>query len=182
MKLVNSQHVILQEYYIKMQQACDFSGFLFTNLPLPKHCLERREVATKEGNKEVACIVSEPLISCLWGCGESVNPTKWNIREVQGALSSRPKGDPGPLPIFQNFLTVVKSHPWCRHHHFTQTQDWVLHKEHEEMLGVVQSWFSVQILSFLDKTSWQPQSPSQCTRTCMFRVLSCLNNCLFIRL
>ena len=32
--------------------------------------------------------------------------------KIQGALSSRPKGDPGPLPIFQDFFTLVKSHPW----------------------------------------------------------------------
>ena len=24
----------------------------------------------------------------------------------------RPKGDPGPLPIFQDLLLFVKSHPW----------------------------------------------------------------------
>ena len=61
------------------------------------------------GRKEVhvACIVSKPLVSCLWPCGESVNPPKLNIQEVQGALSSRPKGDPGPLPIFQDFLLLL---------------------------------------------------------------------------
>ena len=72
-------------------QACGFSGlfliseFVFTNfynLPLPRNCLERREVATKE----VARIVSKPLVSCLWGCGESVNPPKLNIQEVQGGF------------------------------------------------------------------------------------------------
>ena len=47
--------------------------------------------------------MSKPLVSSLWGCGESVNPPKLNIQEVQGALSFRPKGDPGPLPIFQDF-------------------------------------------------------------------------------
>ena len=73
---------------------------LFTNLPLPQNFLERREVTTKERKKEAACIVSEPQVSCLWGCGESVNPPKLNIQEVQGALSCRPKADPGPLPIF----------------------------------------------------------------------------------
>ena len=43
--------------------------------------------------------MSKPLVSCSWGCGESVNPPKLNIQEVQGALSSRPKGDPRPRPI-----------------------------------------------------------------------------------
>ena len=53
-------------------------------------------------------IVSKPLVSCLWGCGQSVNPPKLNIHEVHGALTFRPKGDQGPSPIFQDF---VKSHP-----------------------------------------------------------------------
>ena len=53
--------------------------------------------------------MSEPLVSCLWGCGESVNPQKLNIQEVQGALSSRPNGDPGPLPIFQDLLGLLLS-------------------------------------------------------------------------
>ena len=52
---------------------------------------------THQGRKEVACIVSKPVVSCLSGCGESVNPPKLNIQEVQGALSCRPKGDTGPL-------------------------------------------------------------------------------------
>ena len=59
-----------------------------------------------QGKKEVACIVSKPLVSCLWGCVEPVNPPNLNIQEVQGALSSRPKGDPGPLPIFSREGTV----------------------------------------------------------------------------
>ena len=55
--------------------------------------------------------MSKPLVSCLWGCGESVNPPKLNIQEVQGALSSRPKGDPGPLPIFQDLLLLSNHTP-----------------------------------------------------------------------
>ena len=87
-------------------QSCDFSGFswfpdfYFTNLPLPQNVLEKREVA---------CIMSKPLVYCLWGCGESVNSQKLNIQEVHGALSSRPKGDPGSLPIFQDFLLLSVS-------------------------------------------------------------------------
>ena len=55
-----------------------------------------------QGKKEVpvACLVSKPLVSCLWGCGESVNTPKLNIQEVQRASSSRPKGDPGLLSMF----------------------------------------------------------------------------------
>ena len=76
---------------------------IFLNLPLPEFFLERKE---KERKQEVAYIVSKPLVSCLWGCGESVNTPKLNIREVQGALSFRPKGDPGQLPIFQVYLLL----------------------------------------------------------------------------
>ena len=81
-------------------QACDFSRFFliwgfYLNFLLPQNVLEGREVA---------CIVSKPLVSCLWGCGESVNPPELNIQEAQGALSSRLKGDPGPLPICQDLL------------------------------------------------------------------------------
>ena len=78
----------------------DFSRFqdLFTTFSWKKR-------SSHQGKKEVACIVSKPLVACLWGCGESVNP-KLNIQEVQAALSSRPKGDPGPLPIFQDFVLL----------------------------------------------------------------------------
>ena len=53
-----------------------------------------------EGKKEVTCIVSKPLVSCLCGYGDSVNPPKVHIQEVQGALSSR-----------SGFFTFVKLHP-----------------------------------------------------------------------
>ena len=53
--------------------------------------------------KEVACIVSKPLVSCLWGCGESVNPQKFNI---QGGFVK------GPLPWI--LFTFVKSHTYIR--------------------------------------------------------------------
>ena len=64
-----------------------------------------------QGMKGVACFVSQPLVSCLWGCGESVNPPKLNIQDIQGALSSRPKGDPGLLPIFQDLLLLSNHNP-----------------------------------------------------------------------
>ena len=60
----------------------DFSRLqdFLPNLPLPQQFLEG----------EVACIVSTPLVSCSWGCGESVNSSKLNIQEVQETLTSRP--------------------------------------------------------------------------------------------
>ena len=59
----------------------------------------------------LACIVLKSLVSCLWGCGESVNPPKLNIEEVLGTLSSSPNGDPGPLPIFQDFVLLSNHTP-----------------------------------------------------------------------
>ena len=56
--------------------------------------------------------MSKPLVSCLWGSGEPVNPPKLNIQEVQGALSSRPKGDQACYPfLFSGFYTFVTLHP-----------------------------------------------------------------------
>ena len=76
-----------------MYQACDFSRFLLIS---GFFTISR----SHQVKIEVTCIVSKPLVSCWWGCRESVNPPKLNIQEVQGALSSIPKGDQGPLPIF----------------------------------------------------------------------------------
>ena len=89
----------------------DFSWFqyFFTNLPLSQHFLK----SGHQGKKEVASIVSKPVVSCLWGCGESVNLPKLNIQEDQGVMSSRPKGRTVPLPISQVFFTFIKSYPWC---------------------------------------------------------------------
>ena len=75
----------------------DFWIVCFTNLSLPQNFLERREVATKE-KKEVTCIVSKPLVSCLWGCGEVCIST--------GICPVDHRETHGPLPIFQDFLLV----------------------------------------------------------------------------
>ena len=80
------------------------------NLPLPQIFLQRREVATKE-KKEVACIVSKPLVSCLWGMWRVCKSSKTS-RRFRGALSSRPQGVPDPTTQCSGFFTFVKSHPW----------------------------------------------------------------------
>ena len=114
------QTVILMNLLVRFRrrdsqtQAFDFSGFFlisgfFTNFLCLKWSWKKR--SSHQGEKEVACIVSKPLISCLWACGESVNSPKWNIQEVQGALSSRPKEDPGLLPIFQDVLLLSNNTP-----------------------------------------------------------------------
>ena len=88
--------------------ACDFSGFFqisgFIQISLCLQiCLKEEQYPPRKERSS---------LYCLWGCGELVNLPKLNIQEVHGALSSRPKGDPGPLPIFQDFFTDVKSRPW----------------------------------------------------------------------
>ena len=90
-----------------------FSGFFsrfqdVVKSPFASKCSWKKR-SSHQGKKEVACIVSKFLVSCLWGCGESVNHVKVNTQEVQGALSSRPKGDPDLQPIFPDLLL---SHPW----------------------------------------------------------------------
>ena len=73
--------------------------------------LSWKKRSSHQGKKEVACIVFKPLVSCLWWCGESVNPPELNIQEVQGVLSSRPKGDPGLLPTFHDFILLSNHTP-----------------------------------------------------------------------
>ena len=46
---------------------------------MPQHFLDRRDVA----NKEVACIVSKRLVSCLWVCGEFGGLCPLDQRETQ---------------------------------------------------------------------------------------------------
>ena len=83
----------------------DFSWFQdFCKSPFASKC-SRKKRSSHRGKKEVVCIVSKPLVSCLWGCGESVNPPKLNIQGGSGGLCPlEPKRDPGPLPVFQDFL------------------------------------------------------------------------------
>ena len=95
--MLNIWIILHVEYIFTYLQACDFSGFFMIsgfkkNLPLPQNFLERSSL-----------YFSKPLVSSLWGCGESVHPPKLNIQEVQGALSSRPKWDPARYPFFRIF-------------------------------------------------------------------------------
>ena len=77
------------------------SGF-FTKISFSsKYSWKKR--SSHQGKKDVARIVSKPLVSCLWGCGESF---KIKHPGGSGGLSFWPKGDPGPLPIFQDFLLL----------------------------------------------------------------------------
>ena len=55
--------------------------------------------------------MSKPLVSCLWGCGESVNPPKLNIQEVQGASVLYSKGRPRPATHFPGFFTFCQITP-----------------------------------------------------------------------
>ena len=51
--------------------------------------------------KEVACIVSKPLVYCLWGCGKSLNPPKLNIQEVQGLCPLDQRETQACYPFFR---------------------------------------------------------------------------------
>ena len=66
------------------------SGFL--QISLCFKMLKKR--SSHQGKKEVACIVSKPLVSCLWGCGQSVSPPKFNIQGVHIMYSI-------PEPLFR---------------------------------------------------------------------------------
>ena len=71
---------------VNLQQACGFSGFC-TNLPLPQHFLERREVATKERKKEVGSVVSKPASFLFVGMWKvCINPTKLYIQEIRSYI------------------------------------------------------------------------------------------------
>ena len=62
----------------------EFSWFqdLFYKSPFASKCSWQKR-SSHQGKKEVACIVSKPLVSHLW---------RWKLH-IHGALSSRPKGD-----------------------------------------------------------------------------------------
>ena len=67
--------------------------------------------SSHQGKKEIACIVSKPVVSCLWGCGESVNPPKLNIQELQGGLCPLDQMETQARYPVSGFFTFVKSHP-----------------------------------------------------------------------
>ena len=63
------------------------------------------------------------LVSCLWGCGESVNPPKSNIQEFQGALCSTVCPEKSVtltisenIPKPQNKFWVLCSNAWHNLH------------------------------------------------------------------
>ena len=93
-------------------QAWDFSRF-FSDFRIFYKSLFASTFSWKKGSsyqgkKGVACIVSKPLISCLWRCGESVTPPQLTIQEVQQALSSSPKA---PYLFFRIVLLLSNHIP-----------------------------------------------------------------------
>ena len=95
-------------YLISHIQACDFRIFLQISLCLVKFSWKNR--SSHQGKKEVACIVSQPLVSCLWGCGESVNPPK--SRKFRGLC-----------PLLLSAVPTI----WQMHPYFIRTK-WYLQK------------------------------------------------------
>ena len=92
----------------------DFSWFQDFHKSLFASKFSWKKRSRHRGKKELACIVSKPLVSCLWGCGESVNPPKLNIQEVQGLCPLDQRETQARYPIFQDIFTFVKSHPCPR--------------------------------------------------------------------
>ena len=88
----------------------DFSG-IFPDFRFFFHMSLCLKIFLKNSHQGKESIVSKSLVSCLWGCVESVNPPKLNIQEVQWAVSSRPNRDPGLLPIFQDFVHLSNYTP-----------------------------------------------------------------------
>ena len=84
---------------------CIFSGMWFLRILVyksPFACkFSWQKTSCHQGKKEVACIVSKPLVSCLWGCGESVNPRRFKgfVLQTKGR------------PSLGGFFTFGKSHP-----------------------------------------------------------------------
>ena len=113
-----------------------------------------------QGKKEVACVVSKPLVSCLWGCAESVNPPNLNIQDVRGALSSidHTKGRPRPTTHFWGFFTFVKSHPWYLHARWqnsqTSTCEVVEHTLHGSAEGNHSGVLLVMLAKLLNSFLW----------------------------
>ena len=48
----------------------------------------KRSTCSHQRKKEVACIMSKPVVSCLWGCEKPVNPQKLNIQEVHAYIGN----------------------------------------------------------------------------------------------
>ena len=98
------------------KQTRDFSGvFLisgfFYKFPFASK-FSRKKRSSHQGKKEVACIVSKPLVSCLWGCGESVNPSKLNIQEVQGLCPLDHRKTQTRYLFFWIFFFFQNIYPW----------------------------------------------------------------------
>ena len=88
--------------------ACDISWFrdFFYKSPFAsKFPWKKRR--SHQGKKEVACIVSNPLVSCLWGCGESVNPPKVKHPGDSGGFVLLTKERLRPATHFQDFLLLL---------------------------------------------------------------------------
>ena len=57
--------------------------WIFYKSPFASKCLWKKR-SSHQGKKEVACIVSKPLVSCLWGCGELVVLQNETSRRFRG--------------------------------------------------------------------------------------------------
>ena len=82
--------------------------FFFYKSPIaPKFSWKKR--SSHQGKKELACIVSKPSNFLFVGMWRVCNSSKTKHPGGSGVLSSTAKGDPGLLPIFQDFV-LLSSH------------------------------------------------------------------------
>ena len=130
----------MHSYFI---QACHFSEFFlilgfFFQISICLHIfLKEEKYPLRKERSSTVYYVQISSFSFLCGCGVYmyVNPPKWNIQEVQGALSSRSKRDPGPLPMFSNHTPVDKNQEMHVHVHVhvctecTETNMWMFHNK-----------------------------------------------------
>ena len=102
----------------------------------------------KRSRKDLACIVSTPLVSCLWGCGESVNPPKWNHTPMQMSITlNKRQYKPVVNKSIQNccavfilrektkhwaFILIHKSLSWFHFQNVNIQQPFVLKKSQKE--------------------------------------------------
>ena len=92
-------------------EACDVSGFILISGSACAWTFSWKKRSSYQGKKEVACIVSKPLVSCLWGDVKHLGDSGGFVLSI--------KRRPRPVTHFLGFLTSVKSQPWFPTWHHT---------------------------------------------------------------
>ena len=93
----------------------DISWFQeFYKFHFPSKC-SWKERCSHQGKKDVACIVSKPLVSCLWGCGVCKSSKMKHPGGSGGAgLCPPDQRETQARYPFLRIFTFVKSRPWIK--------------------------------------------------------------------